>query len=167
MGRNNDWENPLWGTGIGYRLQVTELGDMYEVRMSWSSMGNKNLSPTCLCPTGTVNAMRFLTAVSMEQPEMLEKVSRELWMRIWSRVRAGLWILQGRDRELAILTLPRAISRKRILLSYLSLWYFLLAKCSLLLRMKISRSPRAFCLWVSGLDHPATVTGNLRTKKGS
>ncbi|XP_052029523.1 glutathione S-transferase kappa 1 isoform X1 [Apodemus sylvaticus] len=34
---------------------------------------------------GSVNAMRFLTAVSMEQPEMLEKVSRELWMRIWSR----------------------------------------------------------------------------------
>lgn len=29
--------------------------------------------------------MRFLTAVSMEQPEMLEKVSRELWMRVWSR----------------------------------------------------------------------------------
>ncbi|XP_027245568.1 glutathione S-transferase kappa 1 [Cricetulus griseus] len=34
---------------------------------------------------GSLNAMRFLTAVSMEQPEMLEKVSRELWMRIWSR----------------------------------------------------------------------------------
>lgn len=34
---------------------------------------------------GSVSAMRFLTAVSMEQPEMLEKVSRELWMRIWSR----------------------------------------------------------------------------------
>ncbi|XP_051007599.1 glutathione S-transferase kappa 1-like [Acomys russatus] len=34
---------------------------------------------------GSINAMRFLTAVSMEQPEMLEKVSRELWMRIWSR----------------------------------------------------------------------------------
>lgn len=31
--------------------------------------------------------MRFLTSVSMEQPEMLEKVSRELWMRVWSRVR--------------------------------------------------------------------------------
>lgn len=29
--------------------------------------------------------MRFLTAVSMEQPEMLEKVSRELWMRLWSQ----------------------------------------------------------------------------------
>lgn len=34
---------------------------------------------------GSKNAMRFLTAVSMEQPEMLEKVSRELWMRIWSQ----------------------------------------------------------------------------------
>ncbi|KAM7325678.1 hypothetical protein ACRRTK_015931 [Alexandromys fortis] len=34
---------------------------------------------------GSLNAMRFLTAVSMEQPEVLEKVSRELWMRIWSR----------------------------------------------------------------------------------
>ncbi|XP_057641659.1 glutathione S-transferase kappa 1 isoform X2 [Chionomys nivalis] len=34
---------------------------------------------------GSLNAMRFLTAVSMEQPELLEKVSRELWMRIWSR----------------------------------------------------------------------------------
>lgn len=34
---------------------------------------------------GSINAVRFLTAVSMEQPEMLEKVSRELWMRVWSR----------------------------------------------------------------------------------
>lgn len=48
---------------------------------------NRNLSFMCLCPTGSLNAMRFLTSVSMEQPEMLEKVSRELWMRVWSRVR--------------------------------------------------------------------------------
>jgi len=40
---------------------------------------------------GSLSAMRFLTAVSMEHPEMLEKVSRELWMRVWSRVRAELW----------------------------------------------------------------------------
>uniref|UniRef100_A0A5F9CKS4 Glutathione S-transferase kappa 1 n=1 Tax=Oryctolagus cuniculus TaxID=9986 RepID=A0A5F9CKS4_RABIT len=34
---------------------------------------------------GSLSAMRFLTAVNAEQPEMLKKVSRELWMRIWSR----------------------------------------------------------------------------------
>ncbi|XP_015349233.1 glutathione S-transferase kappa 1 [Marmota marmota marmota] len=34
---------------------------------------------------GSVSAMQFLTAVKMENPEMLEKVSRELWMRLWSR----------------------------------------------------------------------------------
>ncbi|XP_058510901.1 glutathione S-transferase kappa 1-like [Ochotona princeps] len=34
---------------------------------------------------GSVSAMRFVTATNMEQPEMLTKVSRELWMRAWSR----------------------------------------------------------------------------------
>uniref|UniRef100_A0A8C6GZI0 DSBA-like thioredoxin domain-containing protein n=1 Tax=Mus spicilegus TaxID=10103 RepID=A0A8C6GZI0_MUSSI len=34
---------------------------------------------------GSVNVTCFLTAVSMEQPEMLGKVSRELWMHVWSR----------------------------------------------------------------------------------
>uniref|UniRef100_A0A8C0N510 Glutathione S-transferase kappa n=2 Tax=Canis lupus familiaris TaxID=9615 RepID=A0A8C0N510_CANLF len=41
---------------------------------------------------GSLSAMRFLTAVNMEHPEMLEKVSRELWMRVWSRAaeKAGM-----------------------------------------------------------------------------
>ncbi|XP_031795119.1 glutathione S-transferase kappa 1 isoform X3 [Sarcophilus harrisii] len=34
---------------------------------------------------GSLDAMRFLCSVEMENPEMLEKVSRELWMRIWSQ----------------------------------------------------------------------------------
>ncbi|CAK7305870.1 Glutathione S-transferase kappa 1 [Vulpes lagopus] len=34
---------------------------------------------------GSLSAMRFLTAMTMKHPEMLEEVSRELWMRVWSR----------------------------------------------------------------------------------
>uniref|UniRef100_A0A4X2M8U7 DSBA-like thioredoxin domain-containing protein n=1 Tax=Vombatus ursinus TaxID=29139 RepID=A0A4X2M8U7_VOMUR len=36
-------------------------------------------------PPGSLDAMRFLSSVEMEKPEMLEKVSRELWMCVWSR----------------------------------------------------------------------------------
>nr|XP_034958073.1 glutathione S-transferase kappa 1-like [Zootoca vivipara] len=35
---------------------------------------------------GSLKAMRFVTAVDMAEPQFLEPVSRELWMRIWSRV---------------------------------------------------------------------------------
>ncbi|KAJ1122230.1 hypothetical protein NDU88_000733 [Pleurodeles waltl] len=33
---------------------------------------------------GSLPAMRFVTAVDMEQPDFVELVSREFWMRIWS-----------------------------------------------------------------------------------
>ncbi|XP_074049606.1 glutathione S-transferase kappa 1-like isoform X5 [Macrotis lagotis] len=38
-----------------------------------------------LIDKGSLDAMRFLSCVEMKNPKMLEKVSRELWMRVWSR----------------------------------------------------------------------------------
>ncbi|XP_006159659.1 glutathione S-transferase kappa 1 [Tupaia chinensis] len=40
---------------------------------------------TVILEKGSLSAMRFLTAVNLEHPELLQKVSRELWMRVWSR----------------------------------------------------------------------------------
>ncbi|XP_058387899.1 glutathione S-transferase kappa 1 isoform X2 [Diceros bicornis minor] len=47
---------------------------------------------------GSLLAMRFLTAVNLEHPEVLEKASRELWMRVWSRAaeKAGMSTEQAR-----------------------------------------------------------------------
>ena len=36
--------------------------------------------------TGSLKAQRLLTAASVEVPDKVERLSRELWMRVWSRV---------------------------------------------------------------------------------
>ena len=35
---------------------------------------------------GSLSAQRLLTAVGDRQPEKLEELSRQLWLRVWSRV---------------------------------------------------------------------------------
>ncbi|XP_021573482.1 glutathione S-transferase kappa 1 isoform X5 [Carlito syrichta] len=63
----------------------------FEVLCRYQNIWNINLrlQPSLIAgimkDSGSLSAMRFLTAVNLEHPEMLEKVSRELWMRIWSR----------------------------------------------------------------------------------
>lgn len=80
-------------TRNGGRLRAIQLFEMSEARKSRSSIWKQARGPTseCLCPTGSLLAMRFLTAVNLEQPDMLERVSRELWMCNWSRMRVRLW----------------------------------------------------------------------------
>ena len=35
---------------------------------------------------GSLKAQRLLTAANVEVPDKVEHLSRELWMRVWSRV---------------------------------------------------------------------------------
>uniref|UniRef100_A0A8C9JDL9 Glutathione S-transferase kappa 1 n=1 Tax=Panthera tigris altaica TaxID=74533 RepID=A0A8C9JDL9_PANTA len=63
----------------------------FEVLCRYKKLWNINLQlrPSLIAAimkdSGSLSAMRFLTAVNLEHPKMLEKVSRELWMRVWSR----------------------------------------------------------------------------------
>jgi glutathione S-transferase kappa 1 len=56
------------------------LGDFYQVPLN----AVEDVRDTML-NKGSLFAQRLLTSVSMTQPELLESLSRELWMRIWSR----------------------------------------------------------------------------------
>ena len=38
---------------------------------------------------GSLSAQRLLTAIKMKSPQDLEGVSRQLWLRTWSRVSVG------------------------------------------------------------------------------
>ncbi|XP_038597232.1 glutathione S-transferase kappa 1 isoform X1 [Tachyglossus aculeatus] len=60
---------------------LKRLGDYFQVPLHMP----KDFTHSIL-EKGSLSAMRFLTAVNMERPELLEPMSRELWMRIWSRV---------------------------------------------------------------------------------
>ncbi|XP_055140305.1 glutathione S-transferase kappa 1 isoform X4 [Symphalangus syndactylus] len=63
----------------------------FEILCRYQNIWNINLQlrPSLIAgimkDSGSLSAMRFLTAVNLEHPEMLEKASRELWMRLWSR----------------------------------------------------------------------------------
>uniref|UniRef100_A0A8P0NMS3 Glutathione S-transferase kappa 1 n=2 Tax=Canis lupus familiaris TaxID=9615 RepID=A0A8P0NMS3_CANLF len=62
----------------------------FEVLCRYKNIWNINLQLRpdfffVILEKGSLSAMRFLTAVNMKHPEMLEEVSRELWMCVWSR----------------------------------------------------------------------------------
>jgi glutathione S-transferase kappa 1 len=59
---------------------VARLGRYFDVPI------HQPKDPVALMFTkGTLITQRFLTAVDMTHPQLLEKVSRELWMRAWNR----------------------------------------------------------------------------------
>lgn len=59
---------------------------MSVVLLGWT-MTSKHLHITFFFSLGSLSAMRLVTAASKDHPELVENLSREFWMRAWSRVR--------------------------------------------------------------------------------
>lgn len=59
---------------------------VYHVRRVNESHASPYYKVPVVFLTGSLSAMRFVTAVQMMHPEFVEPVSRELWVRIWSEV---------------------------------------------------------------------------------
>ncbi|KAH9513585.1 Glutathione S-transferase kappa 1 [Bulinus truncatus] len=65
---------------IYMKKDLTSLADYFDVPINLP----ENLKEV-LIDKGTLSTQRFLTAVDMKCSDMLENVSREFWMRNWSR----------------------------------------------------------------------------------
>ncbi|KAM4684151.1 glutathione S-transferase kappa 1 isoform 2-T2 [Amazona ochrocephala] len=66
---------------------VKRMGKYYQVPVHISGDDFKRV-----LGTGTLEAMRFITAIDMTQPQYVESLSREFWLRFWSQAarQAGL-----------------------------------------------------------------------------
>ncbi|XP_059173644.1 glutathione S-transferase kappa 1-like [Physella acuta] len=65
--------------GVYMYKDIQQLGKYFDVPLKLPKVHEKMLAK------GTLPTQRFLTAIDMTHPEMLEKISRELWMRNWNR----------------------------------------------------------------------------------
>lgn len=60
---------------------IQRLRDYYKIPLVQPA----DFAGTILTGGGSLSAQRLLTAIDMNCPEYLERVSRELWYRVWSR----------------------------------------------------------------------------------
>ncbi len=67
---------------MAYMVQDLRIGAKY-FNVPWNPIKDVQ---SVFFEKGTMKPMRFLTAVAQKSPDKLEEMSRQLWMRIWSRV---------------------------------------------------------------------------------
>ncbi|KAM4684152.1 glutathione S-transferase kappa 1 isoform 3-T3 [Amazona ochrocephala] len=76
---------------------VKRMGKYYQVPVHISGDDFKRV-----LGTGTLEAMRFITAIDMTQPQYVESLSREFWLRFWSQVQllTDAWISNRHEDKL-------------------------------------------------------------------